>query len=174
VVRCDNKYFFYYSLLDQIVFYETVLSMSILKTLNQLYSNYFMEFLKNPSLVLYSWFYAPLLSVLSYLIQQQTITSQLLSLFSALDLSFISSNTEFLIFGLPQQLSKLNNPNIHLPNNNTLSPVDSTRNLGVLLIKICYLYNISAVYKSCLHNIHDLRRIRITIDQTTAYLSHSF
>jgi len=32
-------------------------------------------------------------------------------------LSLNPSKTEFLIFGLPQQLSKLNNPTIHLPNN---------------------------------------------------------
>jgi len=48
--------------------------MSLLKTLNHLYSNSLMEFLKNPSLVFYSSSYIPL-SVLSYLIQQQTITS---------------------------------------------------------------------------------------------------
>jgi len=42
--------------------------------------NSFMEFLKYPSLVLYSLSYTPLLSVLSYLIQQQTITSMLLIL----------------------------------------------------------------------------------------------
>jgi len=40
-------------------------------------------------------------------------------------LSHNPSKTEFLIVGLPQQLSKLKNPNIHLPNNVMLSPVDS-------------------------------------------------
>jgi len=44
-------------------------------------------------------------------------------------LSLNPSKTEFLIFGLPQQLSKLNNSTIHLPNNVILSPVDSTRHL---------------------------------------------
>jgi len=39
-------------------------------------------------------------------------------------LSLNPSKTEFLIFGLPQQLSKLNNPAIHLPNV-IRSPVDS-------------------------------------------------
>jgi len=53
----------------------------------------------------------------------------------------------FLIFGLPQQLSnKLNNPTIRLPNNIILSPVDSARNLGVMLIKICHLHNISPLF----------------------------
>jgi len=78
--------------------------------------------------------------------------TQLLSSFSALDFShnithlentitnvsnwmssnFLSLNpsqTEFLIFGLPQQLSKLNSPTIHLLNNVILSPADSARNL---------------------------------------------
>jgi len=45
-------------------------------------------------------------------------------------LSLNPSKTEFLIFGLQQQLSKLNNPTIHLPNNVILSPVDSARNFG--------------------------------------------
>jgi len=49
-------------------------------------------------------------------------------------LSLNPSKTEFLIFGLPQQLSEINNPTIHLglPNNVILSPVDSARNLGVI------------------------------------------
>jgi len=54
--------------------------MSILKTLYHLYSNCFMEFLKEPSLVLYSSSYTPLLLVLSYLIQQQTNNSMLMIL----------------------------------------------------------------------------------------------
>jgi len=47
------------------------------------------------------------------------------------------------------------------------------------LIKICLLLNIShTVSNSCFRNIHDLRRIRNTIDQTTActfatFLIHS-
>jgi len=49
-------------------------------------------------------------------------------------LSLNPSETEFLIFGLPQ-LSKLDNPTIHLPNNVILSPVDSARKLGVIFDK---------------------------------------
>jgi len=54
--------------------------MSIFKTLNHLYSNFFMEFLKDPSLVLHYSSYTPLLSVLSYLIHQQTTSSVLMIL----------------------------------------------------------------------------------------------
>jgi len=65
--------------------------------------------------------------------------------------------------------SKLNNPTIHLPNNVILSPVDSARNLGVIFDKnLSFAQHISSISKSCFLNIRDLRRIRNTIDQTTA------
>jgi len=161
-----------------------------------MYSNFFKEFLKDPTLVLYSSSCTPLLSLLSYLIQQQTINSMLMILnfsFSALDFShyiahlvntlianvsnwmssnFLSLNpskTEFLIFGLPQQLSELHNSTIHLPNNIILSPVDSARSFGVIFDKnLSFAQHIYAVFKSCFHNIRDLRCIPNTIDQTTA------
>jgi hypothetical protein len=44
-------------------------------------------------------------------------------------LSLNPSKTEFRLVGLPQQLSKLSNPIIHLPNIVTLSPVHSAPNL---------------------------------------------
>jgi len=69
------------------------------------------------------------------------------------------------MFGLPQQLSKLDNPSIDLPNNIILSPVYSAHNLGVIFDKICQ--HISAVSKSCLYNIHDLSCIHNTIDRNT-------
>jgi len=47
-------------------------------------------------------------------------------------LSLYPSKTEFLIFGLRQQLSKLDNPTNHLPNNVILSPVDSVCNHSLL------------------------------------------
>jgi len=67
--------------------------MSILKSLNHLYSNFFKaEFLKDPFLILYSSSYTPLLSLLSYLIHQQITNfyhddTQLLLSFSALGFS---------------------------------------------------------------------------------------
>ena len=75
------------------------------------------------------------------------------------------SKTEFLIIGLPQQLSKLRSPTIHLPNDVTLTPVDSARNLGVIFDNnLSFSQHISAISKSCFHDIRDLRRIRNTID----------
>jgi len=53
---------------------------NIFKTLNHLYSSFFMVFLKDRSLVRYSSSYIPLLPVLSYLIHQQTTNSMLMKL----------------------------------------------------------------------------------------------
>jgi len=68
-----------------------------------------------------------------------------------------------------QQLSKLNYPTIHLPNNVILSPDDSVRNLGVIFDEnLSFAQHISSISKSCFLNIRDLSPIRNTIDQTTA------
>ena len=84
-------------------------------------------------------------------------------------LSLNPSKTEFLLIGLPQQLSKLSNPIIHLPNNVTLSLVHSARNLGIIVdTNLTFSQQISAVSISCFYNIRDIRRIRNTIDHTTA------
>ena len=125
-----------------------------------------MVFLKDQSLVLYSSFYTPLLLVQSYLNHQQIITTTQLLSFVAADFSYnitylentisnvhnwMSSNflslnpskTEFLIIGLPQQLSKLRSPTIHLPNDVTLTPVDSARNWVSSLTTISHSLNTS-------------------------------
>jgi len=85
--------------------------------------------------------------------------------------NFLSLNpfkTEFLIFGLPQQLSELNNPTIHLLNNVILSPVankfnsiqfNSARNLGVIFdrnLSFAQHKLISSISKSCFLNICDV------------------
>jgi hypothetical protein len=55
-------------------------------------------------------------------------------------LSPTPSETEFLLVGLPQQLSKLSNPIIHLPNNVIPSPVNSACNLGVIFDRLISLF----------------------------------
>ena len=51
----------------------------------------------------------------------------------------------------------------------TLTPVDSARNLGVIFENnLTFSQHISAISKSYFHDIRDLRRIRNTIDLTTA------
>jgi hypothetical protein len=57
------------------------------------------------------------------------------AVYNRMSLKFLSINpseTEFRLVYLPQQLSKFNNPMIHLPYNITLSPVNSARKLGVI------------------------------------------
>ena len=75
-------------------------------------------------------------------------------------LSLNPSKTELILIGLPQQLSELSNPIIHLPNNITLSPVHSARNLGIIFdSNLTFSQHISAVSKSRFYHIRDLRRI---------------
>jgi len=52
-----------------------------------------------------------------------------------------------------------------------LSPVHSARYVGVIIDKYrLFTHHISAVSKSCLHNICDLRRVRNIINQTIAII----
>jgi len=51
-----------------------------------------------------------------------------------------------------------------------LAYVDSARNLGVKFDKnLSFAQHISAIFKSCFHNIRDFRGIRNTTDQTTVW-----
>jgi hypothetical protein len=79
------------------------------------------------------------------------------------------SKAEFLLVGLPQQLSKLSSPMIHPPNNVTLLPIHSAHNLGVIFdSNLTFSEHISTVSKSCFYHIRDLRRIRTTMYHITA------
>jgi len=80
------------------------------------------------------------------------------------------SKTEFLIFGLPQQLSKLKNPTIHLYLTTSYSHMLILLAFLVSSLKknLSLAQHITAISISCFHNIRDLRSIRNNIDQTTA------
>ena len=65
----------------------------------------------------------------SYITHLENTISNVYNWMSSNFLSLKPSKTEFLIIGLPQQLSKLRSPTIHLPNDVTLTPVDFARNL---------------------------------------------
>jgi hypothetical protein len=47
-------------------------------------------------------------------------------------LSVNQSKTEFLLIGLPKQLSKVSKAALLMPSNVSIIPSDSTRNLGVI------------------------------------------
>jgi len=81
----------------------------------------------------------------------------------------ISLTTEFLLIGLPKQLSKVNDAALLIPSNATITPSDSARNLGEIIdSSLTMSEHISSVSKSCFKSIRDLRRFRNTLDSTTA------
>ena len=71
-------------------------------------------------------------------------------------------------FSSTKHLSKLDHSTLSLPDNVTLSPAKSARNLGVIFdSNLSFTEHISAISKSCLYHIRDLK-LRSTIDQSTA------
>lgn len=84
-------------------------------------------------------------------------------------LSLNPSKTEFLLIGLPQQLAKIDQPVLLLPDNSTITPVTSARNLGVVFdSNLSFKQHINNVTKACFYHCRDLRRIRSTLDFETA------
>ena len=94
-------------------------------------------------------------------------------------LSLNPAKTEFLLIGLPAQLSKIHNPTFTISSNTTIQPVSSAQNLGIIFdSNLSFSDHISYISKSCFSHIRDLRRIRNTLDPKTActiatYLIHS-
>src|SRR5208282_615587 len=79
------------------------------------------------------------------------------------------SKPEFLIIGLPTQLSKLHIPNLTLPDNSSITPVESARNLGIIFdSNLSFDKHISNLSKACYYHICDLRFICTTLDFDTA------
>jgi len=99
----------------------------------------------------------------------QNTISTVSSWMSANFLSLNPSKTEFLLIGLPKQLSKLNNISLSMPSNVCIKPVTSARNLGVIFdSELSFSKHISSISKSCFSHIRDLRRIRSSINKSTA------
>ena len=85
-------------------------------------------------------------------------------------LSLNQSKTDFLLVGLPAQLPQISNPSLLMPSNAIITPTSSPRNLGIIFDSTLSLSDhISSVSKSCFLSIRDLRRIRNTLDHTTAH-----
>ena len=92
--------------------------------------------------------------------------------------SWISSNyltlnfskTEFLLIVLPQQNSKIvNHPSLSLPSNKPIMFSLSAKNLGFIFDStLSFSKQISSLSSACHCHIRDLRRIRHTLDFTTA------
>jgi len=77
--------------------------------------------------------------------------------------------TVFLLIGLLKQLSKVSYHTLLMPSSVTITRSDSARNLDAFFdSSLTMSYHISFVSKSCFLSIPDLRRIRNTLDLTTA------
>jgi len=80
-------------------------------------------------------------------------------------LSLNQSKTEFLLKGLPAQLSKVSDPSLLMPSNVTITPAQSAwRYIWFYTLDVWSLLS----SKSCFLSIRDLRRIRNTLDFSTA------
>jgi len=83
-------------------------------------------------------------------------------------LSVNPSKTEYLIIGTPQQRAKLSSSSINF-HTTTISPTDSTRNLGVIFDQdLSHKQHISAVCKASYYQIRQLRQIRSSLDKNSA------
>ena len=84
-------------------------------------------------------------------------------------LSLNPSKTEFLLIGLPTQLSKISDAVLHLSSETTVSPIPAARNLGVIFdSNMSMSDHISTLSKISLSQIRDIRRIRSNLDHNTA------
>jgi hypothetical protein len=101
-------------------------------------------------------------------IQKRILRRMIVSLMSSNFPSLSLSKTDFLIIILRQQLAKLSNPTISVPNSVTLSPVASVRNFGVIFYSILSFFeHNSSISTSWLHHYRHPRRLGNSMDQTT-------
>ena len=95
----------------------------------------------------------------------QSVSSWMSANFLALN----PSKTEFMLFGTPQQLQKLNETGLVISSGISISPVSSVRNLGVTFDKhLSFHDHITKISQACFFHIRDLRRIRPFLTLETA------
>ena len=100
----------------------------------------------------------------------QSTISDISNWMTANFLSLNPSKTEFLLIGLPHQLSKLNTPCLLLPDNTAIHPVTSARTLGIIFdSNPSFNHHIKSLSKFCFYHIRDLRRIRSSLNFETAH-----
>jgi hypothetical protein len=88
---------------------------------------------------------------------------------SANFLALNPSKTEFIIFGTPQQLLKIQNIDLTLSSDLVIKTASSVKSLGVTLDKhMTFHEHITKVSQACFYHIKDLRRIRSYLDHKTA------
>lgn len=88
---------------------------------------------------------------------------------SANFLALNPSKTEFMLFGTPQQLLKLNDPCLSISSDISIKPASSVKNLGVVLDEhLSFHEHITKISQACFFHIRDLRRIRPFLTLQTA------
>ena len=99
----------------------------------------------------------------------RSVLSQVSAWTTANFLSLNPSKTEFLLFGLPRQLAKIDNPSL-LFDGSFIKPSNSARNLGVIFDKyLSFDDHISNLTKQCSYHIRDLRRLRPSLNFRAAH-----
>src|SRR5437899_13034949 len=79
------------------------------------------------------------------------------------------SKTEFMLFGTPQQLVKLNDVCLSISPDISITPASSVKNLGVVFDKhLSFHEHITKISQACFFHIRDLRRTRPYLTQETA------
>ena len=79
------------------------------------------------------------------------------------------SKTEFILISLHQQTCQIVNPSLSLPTTKLIIPSLSAKNLGFIFNStLSFSKQISSLSSACPYHIRDLRRIRHTLDSTTA------
>ena len=95
----------------------------------------------------------------------QSISSWMSANFLALN----PSKTEFMLFGTPQQLVKLNDVCLSISSDISISPASSVKNLGVVFDKhLSFHEHVTKISQACFFHIRDLRRIRPYLTLETA------
>src|SRR5688572_28900332 len=88
---------------------------------------------------------------------------------SANFLSLNPSKTDFMLFGTPQRLLKLNDPCLSISSDNSITPASTLKNLGVVFDEhLSFHEHITKVSQACFFHIRDLRRIRPFLTLATA------
>src|SRR5438132_3793563 len=88
---------------------------------------------------------------------------------SANFLALNPSKTEFMLFGTPQKLLKLNDVCLSISSDISITPASSVKNLGVVFDKhLSFHEHITKISQTCFFHIRDLRRIRPYLTHKTA------
>ena len=101
-----------------------------------------------------------------------TVQNTFKSVSSWMNANFLALNpskTEYIVFGTPQQLAKLQNHHLILPSGDVIKTASIVRNLGSYFDKHMTMHDqITRVSQACFYHIRDLRCIRPYLDSKTA------